>query len=119
MSEDFEKNEVEEFDELEEQVEEQEVEKADSAAEKSTSKAVKKVEPSKVDAKKKPRKKNRVARWFREMRSELKKVIWPTPKQIVNNTGVALAVMVASGIVIWAVDQVGSNIFRALLTLGS
>ena len=23
----------------------------------------------------------RIARWFREMKSELKKVVWPTPKQ--------------------------------------
>ena len=27
----------------------------------------------------------RVARWFREMKSELKKVVWPTPKQTINN----------------------------------
>ena len=24
--------------------------------------------------------------WFREMKSELKKVVWPTGKQLVNNT---------------------------------
>ena len=28
----------------------------------------------------------RVAKWFREMRSELKKVVWPTGKQLSNNT---------------------------------
>ena len=60
----------------------------------------------------------RIARWFREMRSELKKVVWPTPKQIVNNTFVALSVMVAAGIVIWAVDQVGGQIFQAVRLLG-
>ncbi len=81
-------------------------------------KAVKKAEPNKA-APKKPRKKNRIARWFREMKSELKKVIWPTPKQTANNTAVALAVMVASGIVIWFVDFVGSQIFEMLLTIGS
>ena len=32
----------------------------------------------------------RVGKWFREFRSEVKKVVWPTPKQICTNTGVAL-----------------------------
>ena len=67
----------------------------------------------------KKRGKNRIAKWFREMRSELKKVVWPTPKQIVNNTFVALCVMVAAAIVIWAIDQVGAQIFQAVRLLGS
>ncbi|MDR2502264.1 MAG: preprotein translocase subunit SecE [Oscillospiraceae bacterium] len=78
--------------------------------------------PSKTDAKsggkrKKVKKKSRFARWFREMRSELKKVVWPTPKQVINNTLIALAVIVVSGIVIWAVDQVSSQIINALRTI--
>ena len=28
----------------------------------------------------------RTKKWFREMRSELKKVVWPTPKQWSKNT---------------------------------
>ena len=60
----------------------------------------------------------RIAKWFREMRSEMKKVIWPTPKQIVNNTLVSLSVMVVSAIVIWAVDQAGAQIFQAIRLLG-
>ena len=66
-------------------------------------------------AKKKVRGSNRIAKWFREMRSELRKVVWPTPKQIVNNTLVSLSVMVAAAIVIWALDQLGSQIFQAIL----
>jgi preprotein translocase subunit SecE len=73
---------------------------------------------AKTPAKKKRKRKNPFTRWFREMRSELKKVVWPTPKQVVNNTGVALAVMAASSIAIWALDYAGSEIFRALLSLG-
>ena len=42
----------------------------------------------------------RVGKWWREMKSELKKVIWPTKKQIVNNTIVAVVVMVVAAIVI-------------------
>jgi len=58
---------------------------------------------------------NRLARWFREMRSELKKVVWPTPKQIVNNTFVALTVMTCAAIVIWALDYVAGQIFMAII----
>ena len=75
---------------------------------------------AKAAAKKKKRVKgsNRLIRWFREMRSELKKVVWPTPKQILNNTLVSLTVMVAAAIVIWAIDQAGTQIFQAIMLFG-
>jgi len=59
---------------------------------------------------------NRIFRWFREMRSELKKVVWPTPKQIVNNTFVALTVMACAAVLIWALDLVSGEIFVAIIT---
>jgi len=73
---------------------------------------------SKPVAKKKKRGRNRFSKWLREMRSELKKVVWPTPKQIVNNTLVSLSVMVAAAVLIWALDQVGGQIFQALRLFG-
>jgi len=75
--------------------------------------------PSKAPAKakRKIRGKNRIAKWFREMRSELKKVVWPTPKQIVNNTIVALSVMAVAAVAVWALDFVGNQIFQAILLL--
>jgi len=72
---------------------------------------------SKAPAKRRVKGSNRIARWFREMRSELKKVVWPTPKQIVNNTFVALTVMTAAAIAIWALDQIGWQIFTAIRSL--
>jgi preprotein translocase subunit SecE len=66
--------------------------------------------------KRKVRGSNRFARWFREMRSELNKVVWPTPKQIVNNTFVALTVMACSAIMIWVLDLVAGEIFIAIIT---
>ncbi|MCL2627736.1 MAG: preprotein translocase subunit SecE [Oscillospiraceae bacterium] len=70
-----------------------------------------------VPTKRKVKGSNRFARWFREMRSELKKVVWPTPKQIANNTFVALTVMTASAIAIWALDYASNQIFQALVTV--
>ena len=72
---------------------------------------------SKAPAKKKVRGKNRFAKWFREMRSELRKVVWPTPKQIVNNTLVSLSVMAVSAVAVWALDFASGQIFQAIRTL--
>jgi preprotein translocase subunit SecE len=66
-------------------------------------------------SKRKIRGSNRFAKWFREMRSELKKVVWPTPKQIVNNTFVALTVMACAAVVIWALDLAAGEIFVAII----
>ena len=43
----------------------------------------------------------RIGKWFRDMKSELKKVVWPTPKQTANNTAVCLVVMFVSALVLW------------------
>ena len=59
----------------------------------------------------------RVAKWFREMKSELKKVVWPTRKQIVNNTAVALVVMVLSAVVIWGFDELAQMIVKAVISI--
>ena len=59
----------------------------------------------------------RIAKWFREMRSELKKVVWPTPKQFTKNTAVALVVMFAAAIVLWGFDSLASAAIKALMTL--
>ena len=73
---------------------------------------------SKTPSKRKRRGSNRFLRWFREMRSELKKVVWPTPKQTINNTLVALSVMAVSAVAVWAIDQIGGQIFQAIRLLG-
>jgi preprotein translocase subunit SecE len=59
-----------------------------------------------------------VKNWFRGMKSELKKVVWPNRKTITKNVIVALTVMVASGVVIWAFDQVAMLIVQTLISIG-
>ena len=59
-----------------------------------------------------------IKKWFREMRSELKKVVWPSKKQIANNTLVALVVMVASAIVIFGFDKLASAAVELLIKIG-
>lgn len=59
----------------------------------------------------------RIANWFRGMKSELKKVVWPSSKQIINNSLVVLVVMVIAGIVIGGIDSLASALVNALITL--
>lgn len=69
---------------------------------------------------KKPAKKkkgNRVSRWFKELRAELKKVTWPTKKQTVNNTMVVIVMCLIVGVFIWAFDWIAANLILALLNL--
>jgi len=58
---------------------------------------------------------NRVARWFRELRSELRKVSWPTRAQILNNTWVVLVVTSVCAVAVWGFDYVAQNIVRFLV----
>ena len=51
------------------------------------------------------------------MKSELKKVVWPTPKQTVNNTLTVIACVIVVGIFIWVFDALAGEIIRALLRL--
>ena len=59
----------------------------------------------------------RVKKWFREMKSELKKVVWPTPKQFTKNTAVSLVMMAAAAIVLGGFDWLASAAVNALITL--
>ena len=47
---------------------------------------------------------NKITRFFKEVKSELKKVTWPGKKQVTKNTIVVIAAVVIIGIVIWALD---------------
>ena len=44
-------------------------------------------------------------KFFREIRNELKKVIWPTRSQLTNNTLTVLMSCLIIGILIWIVDM--------------
>lgn len=59
----------------------------------------------------------RVGRWFREMKSELKKVIWPTSKVLTKNVLISLGMMLASAVVIWGFDRLAQMLVNALFTI--
>ena len=59
----------------------------------------------------------RIARWFREMKSELKKIVWTSKSQMVNNTLVVLACVVVVGIFIWIFDKAAELVVKGIFTL--
>jgi len=61
--------------------------------------------------------KERLTQWFRDLKGELKKVVWPTRQQTVNNTSIALALTFASAIVLWAFDSLADAGVNALIKL--
>jgi preprotein translocase subunit SecE len=67
----------------------------------------------KAAAAKKPKKGIRT--FFREAKSEFKKVVWPSRKQVVNNTIVVLSTIVLTGIAIFGLDELFTFLIKLLL----
>ena len=61
------------------------------------------------------RKWNGLTKWFRGMKSELKKVVWPTWSQVVNNTLVVIVVSVIFAVIIGVIDWAAYEGIKALL----
>ena len=51
------------------------------------------------------------------MKSELKKVVWPTGKQTMNNTVIVIVCCIVVGLCIWLFDWLASSVISALLAL--
>ena len=49
-----------------------------------------------------------ICRYFRELRSELKKVVWSSPKQVAKNTIIVLVCVLIVGAFVWVFDFVAN-----------
>ncbi len=54
---------------------------------------------------------NKVTKFFRDLRSEFKKVVWPSKQQVFNNTLVVLVTMIVLGAFVAGLDTL---MFKAL-----
>ena len=59
---------------------------------------------------------SKVKKYLRELRSELKKVVWPTPQQVLKNTLVVVCCVIAVGVFIWLFDFVAQFGINALIS---
>ena len=70
-----------------------------------------------ADVEKKPNLFKRLAKWFREMKSELKKVSWPTFPQLVNNTGIVIIAIILVGAVVALLDFIWGNVVTSIIAI--
>ena len=55
--------------------------------------------------------------WFREMKSEMKKVIWPDKQTVAKNTGTVLLFSLLVGVCIWIFDFVMTSAVQMILSI--
>ena len=92
-------------------------EKVEQAAQTAEGKADKAKKDKKPEKKSKPGFFARVGKWLKDMRTELKKVQWPTKTQTINNTVIVILCCIVVGICIWLLDALAGSVIRALLDL--
>ncbi|MBP7174856.1 MAG: preprotein translocase subunit SecE [Thermoclostridium sp.] len=63
-----------------------------------------KQQKEKVQKEKKPNILQKLSKFVKEIRGELKKVLWPSRKQVINNTLTVLVTCLVLGGVIWILD---------------
>ena len=56
-------------------------------------------------------------KFFRELRSELKKVVWPTPQQVLKNAAIVVGCVLVVGVFIWLFDFVAQFGIDALISV--
>ena len=59
----------------------------------------------------------KICRYFRELRSELKKVVWSTPKQVLKNALIVVCCVLVVGVFIWVFDFAAQSLITALINL--
>lgn len=63
------------------------------------------------------KKENKLVRYFKEVRAELRKVIWPTRQTTLRLTGIVLSVTLATSVFLGAVDFLFSKLISLILSI--
>jgi preprotein translocase subunit SecE len=63
----------------------------------------------------KEKKENPIVKYFKGVRSEFKKITWPTLKQIQNNTGTVVLAVIIVGIFIFVLDSAFGFILKQFI----
>lgn len=53
--------------------------------------------------------------YLKETKQELKRVTWPTKKELFKNTGIVLTVVISCTILVWGIDTILSGALALLL----
>ena len=61
------------------------------------------------------KKKSRIREYFRGIKIELKKVVWPSKSELISYTGAVLLMCAVCAVGFWAIDSVCALILQKLL----
>ncbi len=84
--------------------------------EEKSDKPAKSAKSDKLKRAKKPKK--GIVKYFKDARSEFKKVVWPAPKQTTNNTIVVLIMCILAAVFIFGIDSLFGLLNKLLLGQG-
>ena len=59
----------------------------------------------------------KICKYVRELKSELKKVVWSTPQQVLKNALIVVACVLVVGVFIWLFDFVAQTLITSLINL--
>ena len=57
----------------------------------------------------------RVAKFFRDCKGEVKKIVWPTPKAALKNTGIVLVTIIVAALFVFLLDTVFMNLLGLVM----
>lgn len=57
----------------------------------------------------------RAGKWFRELRAEMRKIVWPTRQQTVNNMLIVIAAVLIVGVFVWVLDLIFGGVVAAVI----
>ena len=57
----------------------------------------------------------RMAKSAKATKSEFKKVIWPSKKQLINNTSIVIAALIVIGLIIFGLDTIFISLSKLVL----
>lgn len=58
---------------------------------------------------------SRMVKSIKATKSEFKKVVWPTKKQLLNNTAIVIVALIIVGLVIFGLDSLFSSLSKIVL----
>ena len=57
----------------------------------------------------------RFGKWWRELKAEVRKIVWPTRQQTLNNVLVVIAAVLIVGVFVWVLDLVFGGVVAAVI----
>ena len=60
---------------------------------------------------------NGASKFFRDTKSEIKKIVWPTPRSVFKNTGVVLVTIILIGLFVFGLDTALTKLLGLIMNV--